>query len=343
MAKEFQINTNEAGQRLDKYLAKLLPQAGKSFLYKMLRKKNITVNGKKAEGGTHLAVGDRVNVFFSDETFEKFSPGFHASMSETEKIQKPTPFTEHTRRAARIKKENLPKLDVLFEDDDILVINKPAGMLSQKTEADDISVNDLVLQYLLDNGSLTQRDLRTFRPSVCSRLDRNTSGILIAGKSLRGLQEMSRLLRERLIDKYYICIVSGLLTKPANLKGLLIKDEKENKVKVFQLGSAPSTDSRYIETEYRPLRHFGSCTMLEARLITGRSHQIRAHLASIGHPVICDAKYGDPLLNSQFRTEAGIRYQLLHAQRIVFPDGREITAPLPEDFQRAKQFFQIDE
>ncbi len=311
---QLEIGTNEAGQRLDKYLKKLLPQAESSFIYKMLRKKNIVRNGQKTQGSVHLAPGDRITLYFSDETFAKFSA--------------PRPFLTVPRA----------ELKILYEDKEILMIDKPAGMLSQKAAASDYSANEQIIQYLLDSGAVTQQTLKTFRPSVCNRLDRNTSGILIAGKTLHGLQKMSEQLKERSIKKYYRCIVSGDVRQGQRLKGWLKKDTKSNQVTVTSSDQSQNPkesgtqNSQYIETEYQPVGQGDGCTMLEVHLITGRPHQIRAHLASVGHPIIGDRKYGDPAVNSRYYKEAGITHQLLHAYRVELADGTQVTAPLPDDF-----------
>lgn len=332
---KLQIGINEAGQRLDKYLHKLLPNAQNSFLYKMMRKKNIVLNGKKAEGSARLEAGDCVTLYFSDETFKKFS---------SDKTFAPEP---------RSNTESASSLEVLYEDQDILIINKPSGLLSQKAVSTDFSANEQIIQYLLEKGSITQQTLKTFRPSVCNRLDRNTSGILIAGKTLYGLQNMSRQLKERTISKYYRCIVSGSINERQHLKGLLSKDASNNKVNIYKQDDVydrnerndrndwngldqqySQRDIKMIETEYEPVCRYDGYTMLEVHLITGRSHQIRAHLASIGHPIIGDPKYGIPAVNAHFRKSVGLTCQLLHAYRIKFSDGREVTAPLPAIFER---------
>ncbi len=202
------ITKNEAGQRLDKLLAKYLNLAGKSFIYKMLRKKNITLNGKKCDGSEKLSEGDEVKLFLSDETIEKFS---------------------------EVKIQGTRKLDVVYEDDDIILINKPSGMLSQKAKETDESLVEYLIQYLLDGGKLTKEDMRQFKPSVCNRLDRNTSGIVIAGKSLPGLQLMSEAIKkERTIGKYYLCIVKGSVAGPKEIDGYLKKNEKTNQVTVLK-------------------------------------------------------------------------------------------------------------
>lgn len=308
--KELTINKNEAGQRLDKYLHKRLPNAGSSFLHKMLRKKNIILNGKKAEGFEKLAIGDTVQIYFSDETYEKFAGA--AEPKNTLEIPSDV-------------------LDIVYEDEDILLINKPAGMLSQKAKPEDISANEYLIAYLLDSGQLEEAELATFRPSVCNRLDRNTSGLLTAGKTMKGLQELSAMLKERTVQKYYRCLVSGVIEKESKINGWLYKNEASNQV---QIAAHEKQGAKYIETAYKPLEVKGNVTLLEVHLITGRSHQIRAHLASIGHPVIGDRKYGNEKINAIYRRQYGIRNQLLHAYRMEFPDGRQFVAELPQEFGR---------
>lgn len=180
---EIIISANEAGQRFDKLLGKYLNEAPKSFIYKMLRKKNIVLNGKKATGNEKLELGDHVKLFLADETIEKFSK-------------------------VKIQKTNT-RLDILYEDENILLINKPVGMLSQKATKKDESLIEHVISYLLDTNQLEKAALRSFKPSVCNRLDRNTSGLVVAGKSLAGLQKMGALFKERTMKKYYRCLVVG--------------------------------------------------------------------------------------------------------------------------------------
>ncbi|MCI6464425.1 MAG: RluA family pseudouridine synthase [Faecalicatena sp.] len=314
------INANEAGQRLDKLLAKYLREAPKSFLYKMLRKKNITLNGKKASGNEKLNPGDEVKLFLSDETIEKFS-GSPVKMP-----------VEHKGKGE--------KLDIIYEDSNILLINKPAGMLSQKAADTDVSVVEHLISYLLSSGQLTEAQMRTFKPSVCNRLDRNTSGMIAAGKSLAGLQELSRLFKDRTLGKYYLCLTQGQVKESSRICGFLKKDEKTNQVcilKTEEPGSVP------IETEYRPQKIGDGVTLIEVHLITGKTHQIRAHLASVGHPIVGDHKYGDKRVNARYREAYGLKHQLLHAYRLVFPllDGalsnlsnKEFTAALPQEFQK---------
>lgn len=318
--RSFIIQDHEAGQRFDKYLKKLLCNAQGSFIYKMLRKKNIVLNGKKADGAEKLQQGDEVKLFLSEETFEKFAG--NAETSEEFEALKQIPSG---------------KLPVVYEDVHVLIVNKPSGMLSQKAEASDISANEYILSYLIGKGELTEEMLKTFRPSVCNRLDRNTSGLLTAGKTLQGLQELSKALKERSVQKYYRCIVKGELKTAASLNGWLQKEEAANQVKVYKVIPADRVagDFSRIETEYQPLQVKGGYTELEVHLITGRTHQIRAHLASIGYPIVGDFKYGEKAVNERFRKEASIRSQLLHAYRMEFPDGNKVIAECGPEFARA--------
>lgn len=323
--REYQINSNEAGQRFDKYLKKLLCNAPGSFVYKMLRKKNIVLNGKKADGTKKLSVGDEVKLFLSDETFEKFS-GAEKTSGEFEGLKQLT-LGSHK------------KLEVVYEDADVIIINKPSGMLSQKADVSDISANEYILSYLIAKGELTEETLKTFRPSICNRLDRNTSGLLAAGKTLKGLQEMSKDLKERSVQKYYRCIVKGEVHEDSYMKGFLAKDEQKNQVTVYKTHAdyekAGQKDLLLpIETEYHPVKVKNGYSELEVHLITGRSHQIRAHLASIGHPIVGDTKYGDKNVNEKCSRSLKIHSQMLHAYRMEFPDGRKITAPCPAEFDR---------
>lgn len=311
--KQFIITENEAGQRFDKYLAKLMKDAPKSFFYKMMRKKNITLNGKKATGNEKLEKNDEIKLFLSDETFEKFAGN------------------------TTVKKA-VCKLDIVYEDEHVLFINKPAGMLSQPAKEGDISLVEYLLGFLEKKGEVTQETLKTFKPSVCNRLDRNTSGLVAAGKSLAGLQELSKLFHDRTIHKDYLCIVKGQVKKEDHVKGYLHKNTKTNKVSVFE---TMREDALPIETKYTPLACNGKMTLLKVRLITGRTHQIRAHLASIGHPLAGDTKYGEESFNRYFKEKYRLKYQLLHAFQMQIPEiegklqylsGKTFTAELPDYF-----------
>ena len=322
--REFIIGSNEAGQRLDKYLKKILPNASSGFLYKMLRKKNITCNKAKMTGREQVKKGDKIQVFFSEETLQKFMQDPEVLQAEYELL----------------KKLPMEGIQVVYEDEDILLADKPYNMLSQKAKENDFSANEYLLGYLIRSGSLELEAFTSFRPSVCNRLDRNTTGLLLMGKSLKGSQMLSQALKERTIRKFYRALVVGEVKERAHLSGYLRKDERTNKVEILNSDVETSPDNphegeqsaSYIETAYEPVAYRNGVTELEIHLITGRTHQIRAHLASIGHPIIGDMKYGDEKVNHDYYEEYHVTHQLLHAFRLEFPDGRAFVAPLPKLF-----------
>lgn len=309
------VTQNEAGQRLDKLLSKYLNLAEKSFLYKMMRKKNIVLNGKKCDGSEKLVQGDEVKLFLSDETIGKFS---QVKLPEVKKVS----------------------LNIIYEDEHILLVNKPAGMLSQKARESDESLVEYMIDYLVSSGQLSTEQLRSFRPSVCNRLDRNTSGLVVGGKSLAGLQLMSASFKDRSIHKYYQCVVKGKISERQVITGYLTKSETSNQVTVHKQqvpGSVP------IVTEYEPVQYHEGYTLLRITLITGRTHQIRAHLSSIGHPIAGDYKYGDSRVNEEAKRLYHIHSQLLHSYQVIFPElpeplsylsGQSFFAPLPKTFSK---------
>lgn len=310
------VKPGDSGQRLDKYLGKYLKEAPKSFLYKMMRKKNITLNGKKAQGNEILKDDDVIKLFLSAETIEKFR-----GLEKEESVH--------------------GTLDIPYEDDQVLFVNKPAGMLSQKAVRDDISLIEYIAGYLKEQDKRGEERGDTFRPGICNRLDRNTSGLVAAGKTVKGLQALSECFRERTMEKYYLALVRGRIEKPAHIKGFLKKDGRKNKVRVWEKevqGSLP------IESRYKPLEISDSGdTLLQVELLTGRSHQIRSHLAAIGHPVIGDRKYGEKKCNEKYERKYGVKNQLLHAWKLCFPEeegtlkglsGKTVTASPPALFRK---------
>ena len=307
--KSFLVSPNEAGQRLDKLLAKYMDTAPKSFFYKMLRKKNITLNGKKAEGSEKVAEGDEIRLFLSDETIAGF---------QSAKKKDTASAGGQSGQGKELRKQEIPLLkshEIVYEGKHLLIVNKPAGELSQKAKKEDISINERIVEYLKVTQGIGQD---RFTPGVCNRLDRNTTGLLIAGKSLAGLQEAAELLKQRTLHKYYLCIVAGKADKPRYLTGYLKKEESTNTVTVvsveeFQKKDLNPKEYDKIETKLIPLVTNGAETLLAIQLITGKTHQIRAHLASIGLPLLGDAKYG-----TGNRT-LHLKYQLLHAYMLQFP------------------------
>ena len=305
--KEFIIQKNEENQRFDKYLKKLLPNATTSFLYKMMRKKNIVINKKKVEGNEKLKAGDVVSIFLSDETFEKF----HVNLEELKK------------EYDALKSLGLNGIKVVYEDNEMIVADKPYNMLSQKASDKDLSANEYLLGYMIKKGELSFEEYQTFRPSVVNRLDRNTTGLLLFGKTLNALQQLGEGIRERTIEKYYRAVVAGELKEELELKGYLLKDEKTNKV-TFYKEQVECSD--YIETGVKPIKINNGLTLVEIHLVTGKTHQIRLHLSTIGHPILGDMKYGDANINKKYYESHKVNHQLLHAYRLEFPDGKVVTA-----------------
>ncbi len=324
---QIEISKTEAGQRLDKFLHKYMPLAPSSFFYKMLRKKNITLNGKKAEGKEKLIERDILSLYLSDETIERFQEK-ESRLWEYEKAYK-----------------ELKGIQVIYEDEHLVIMNKPAGILSQKAAMEDVSLNEWLNGYLLQKKE-TGQEPGGYKPSVCNRLDRNTPGLVIGAKTLAGSQEVSRLLLERRIGKFYRMFARGHIEKEDTLDGYLVKDETANKVFLVKKESSEVLEGKKvscIKTRYYPIRRYSDRTLTEAELITGKSHQIRIHMADIGHPLLGDYKYGDRGWNERYKKQYGISSQLLYACRLEFPrlegtlksvSERVFEAPLPAEFQK---------
>ena len=278
----YEIDIHDAGMRLDRYVRKLFPKAKASLLYKSIRKKNITVNGKKAKEEDVLEIGDKVEVYFSDDTIAK-SPK--------------TP-----RRIAG----HFPK--VVAESDDFIVMEKPVGILSHGTgKKFERNMVDDMLTYLIHEKSYNPRLENTFIPSICNRLDRNTSGLILGAKTAEGLRDANQWIRERKLKKYYLTIVEGHLESERTVENRLEKEEDKNRM-------VEGDDGKFAKGIYRPLDFKNGFTLVEAELVTGRTHQIRQQLASIGHPIVGDQKYG-----KKSRRFPELHHQLLHAYRLVFP------------------------
>ena len=294
--RELTVTEKDCAQQLIKYLSKYMEEAPKSFFYKMLRKKNIVLNQKKADGSEKLKTGDTIRLYLAEETIEKF---------------RKTP-----EKPAAGKQVKYPKLDIVYEDEKVIFLNKPAGVLSQKAKETDVSLTEALGAYLSEKN---------------------------AGEETMATQQLSELIAERAVGKYYLTVVKGTVTETERIRGYLTKNERTNRVSIQR---EQQGDAVYIETAYRPLCAGRGCTLLEVELVTGKSHQIRSHLASIGHPLAGDTKYGDAEFNRRFREKYGLKYQLLHSWKAVFPEltgtlsdlsGKTFTAPLPSSVRRILQ------
>jgi len=295
------IKKEDSGQTAIKYLNRIFKDAPSGLLYKQIRKKNITLNDKKMTGSEKLVEGDFLSVFMSDETISKFKGVKERNTDEYNKAF-----------------ENFGNPEIIYEDNHIMIINKPVGFLSQKSIPSDLSVNEWLIGYMLKNKETDSSKLSVFTPSVCNRLDRNTGGLLFFGKTLFGTNTLNKILKDRTVSKYYLTLVNGNVSKEALVEGYLHKNAKTNKV-IISKEEIPGGE--LIKTEYKPVAYSekNNVTELCVKLITGKTHQIRAHLSSVGYPIIGDVKYGDAKVNQFFKDKFNLKHQLLYAYKIVFP------------------------
>lgn len=335
----------EAGGRLDKYLMKFLKEAPASFIYKMLRKKNIVLNGKKAAGSEFLKEDDEVKLYLSDETVVKFG-GKVISSKTADREYEATAEDELESGADNSLYDRLKNLkweydepQIIYEDRDIIILNKPVNVLSQIAKLGDVSMNEWLISYLIRSASLSANDLLTVKPAVANRLDRNTSGIILAGKTLTGLRFLSDIIKTRKIEKYYLTIVKGEMKENITAEAYLLKNDSHNTVKIYK---EKVQGADYIKTAYEVLKVSVGHSLLRVKLITGKSHQIRAHLSFLGYPVIGDGKYGLKSENTTYR-RMGLNSQFLHSYEIKFPEvegdfsylsSKSFKADLPERLKR---------
>lgn len=285
--KSFQIEQNDEGQRLDKFISKAVPRLPSSLMYKHIRTKRIKVNRKRGTISQRLNTGDVVDMYLPDE--------FFIPSSETYDFMKAS-----------------KKLDILYEDDNLLLLDKKIGLLSHpdKTEYNDTLITR-VKRYLYEKGTYDPAAEHSFSPALVNRIDRNTGGIVIAAKNAVTLRILNEKMKNRELKKYYLCIVQGVPKKKnATLEGYLVKDERKNMVAVSR---NPHGEAKCIRTKYTVLASRSDCSLLEIELLTGRTHQIRAHLASIGHPLLGDVKYGGKKVN-----DPRLKRQALYSYRLDF-------------------------
>ena len=314
--KEFTITQNDAGQRLDRWIAKAIPLLPASLAQKYIRLKRIKLNGKRAERDTRLITGDTLQLYINDEFFD-------------------TPKEENAYLTVAA-----PKLHIVYEDENILLVDKKPGQAVHPHDGAEYgkTLIDHIQAYLYAKREWRPREEHAFTPALCNRLDRNTSGIVIAGKTLQGVQAVNEIIRSRKLNKFYLTLVAGEIHEAGEITAYLTKDTEKNQVRISKReGSGART-----MTKYRPLAHAKGYTLLEIQLITGKTHQIRAHMQAIGHPVAGDRKYGSEATNRKFREEYALSNQFLHALRVEWKEqegplgylyGKEMTAPLPKQLQ----------
>ena len=305
----FTAGDNDAGMRMDRFTAKVCPALPTSLLYKYIRIKRIKVNGKRTELSYRLAYGDKVDMYINDDFFDV------------------------TEENAFLSTKILP--EVVYEDENIIVVNKPQGIVVHEDDSGE-KINTLISgikKYLYDKGEFNPEKENTFAPALCNRIDRNTGGLVIAAKNAESLKIMNQKIKDREIEKYYYCLVKGApAEKSGVLKNWLYKDENKKEVKVY---NCPGEGRKTAITEYETVQKYKSFSLIKVKLITGRTHQVRAQFAHAGNPLLGDGKYGDPKANAA----SGLKFQALFSYKIVFDfstgagileylNGKEISVPL---------------
>jgi 23S rRNA pseudouridine955/2504/2580 synthase len=319
---EIKIGRNDAGRRLDRFLRRYLAGAPLGTIYKVIRK-DAKVNGRRRDSGYVLEEGDVLTLYIKEEDLRKWTAAGGAR--------------------GRGKPKARRTFGIVYEDENILAADKPFGLLTHGDSREKKNhLANQVMDYLIERGEYDPRE-KVFSPAPANRLDRNTTGLVLFGKNAEALRSLNEMIRTGMIDKYYLTIVYGDVDRELDLTGRLTKDEESNRAFI---SPDDSGTGRAIETVVRPLEKLGGCTLVEILLVTGRTHQIRAHMASIGHPVIGDTKYAKGearRFNSTLRDRYGLTTQLLHSSRLEFREctddlgylkGKTIEAPLPEKFGR---------
>lgn len=284
------VGENDKGQRADRFLSKLLPNANKNFIMKMIRKKNIVNNSKRMNASDILNKGDEITIYFSDETFEKFS--------------------KRDNTYAHIN------LDIVYEDENILVVDKASGLLSHSASNNrEKNLIDGVIAYLIESGQYSPRNENSFIPALCNRLDRNTAGLVIVGKNAVALKTINEKIRERDFKKIYNAIVLGNFTFNGLIEDRMVKDDKKNRTNIVK-----SKDGILMQSDVKPIIAGEKYSLVEIDLITGRTHQIRAQLAHLNHPILGDPKYGSYSANRKLDSLDMKNHQLLASVEMILPE-----------------------
>ena len=290
--REFQIGKNDAGQRLDRFLAKAIPLLPASLAQKYIRLKRIKRNGARASRDTRLEEGDVLQCYLNDEFFDEPCEG-NAYLTIA-----------------------VPRLNVVYEDENILLLDKQPGLLCHADEHEKVNtLANHMLAYLYQTRAWRPREENAFTPALCNRIDRNTGGIVIAAKTAEALRILNDKIKAREIDKFYLCICLGRVQPPSGrIECFLRKDEKSNLVRVYH---HPVPDGRSAVTLYKTLQTRGELTLVRVELLTGRTHQIRASFADLGYPLLGDGKYGNGAANRRYGEGAQALYS--YRLRFAFP------------------------
>lgn len=314
--KNFTINNNDCGQRIDKFILKAMPDMPKSMLYKLIRKKDIKINGKRCEISTRLCEGDIVTVFVKDElsASKKHDMSFLNASGE---------------------------LEIVYEDENILIADKPIGLDSHSSDSSggDTLINRIKL-YLYNKKEYDPESENSFAPAICSRLDRNTSGLVISAKNAAALREINSAIKDGAVNKIYRCICTNPPPKAADI--IIAFHKKEESGNIVKISDFPADGYKEIKTGYKIIRQKKYLSLIEIRLYTGRTHQIRAHMSHIGSPLLGDGKYGDIQVNKRYNTFCqqlcaySLEFNLPETSPLSYLNKLEITAGIP-DFE--KKFF----
>ncbi len=313
---EIKITDQQSGQRIDKFIRRWIKEAPLSFIYKLFRQKDVKVNGKHAKIDYMLQDGDTIDIYLKPDLLAKFKKDYQIRPVKA-------------------------KLDILYEDENVMAVNKPSGLLVHSDEKENtMTLANMFVEYLIETGEFSPDSSYGFVPGPAHRLDRNTSGVVILGKNLMAMQELLRLFRERdQIDKRYLALVKGRIQNSGRIDIPLKKDSEKGMVEKASLKEGGKTAI----TEFSREKEYSNYSLVKVALLTGRTHQIRAHFALIGHPVVGDGKYGDFAVNREFNDIYGLKYQFLHAYSFSFLNptgplsylsGKAFVAPLPEKLER---------